>query len=299
MAILLDNKPLNGFEDTKEVINILNCSGVEEIKKNLFLIKSNGTTFLKEKTNTWRNNPVFEFNVLVGNILHKNVKFVVSEESETMLNHKQLGIRKKVELPKETEIIEESQELITSEPTPAQPISSPQSITTEQIKGLIHETVTSLIKGEEYNPELQKFFDAYTDSFKQQFMLISEKISKREMYRAIEGGGGSNSKQYAKGGLMEGDLIIDGNLTVTGNSYVNIQPPDAVAKKYVETIGDGLNDTFTINHNFNTQDILVTVIDTSSSKVIYPSIEYINGGNISVSFQNVPPNNAYKVIVIG
>lgn len=299
MAILLDNKPLNGFEDTKEVINILNCSGVEEIKKNLFLIKSNGTTFLKEKTNTWRNNPVFEFNVLVGNILHKNVKFVVSEESETMLNHKQLGIRKKVELPKETEIIEESQELITSEPTPAQPISSPQSITAEQIKGLIHETVTSLIKGEEYNPELQKFFDAYTDSFKQQFMLISEKISKREMYRAIEGGGGSNSKQYAKGGLMEGDLIIDGNLTVTGNSYVNIQPPDAVAKKYVETIGDGLNDTFTINHNFNTQDILVTVIDTSSSKVIYPSIEYINGGNISVSFQNVPPNNAYKVIVIG
>lgn len=299
MAILLDNKPLNGFEDTKEVINILNCSGVEEIKKNLFLIKSNGTTFLKEKTNTWRNNPVFEFNVLVGNILHKNVKFVVSEESETMLNHKQLGIRKKVELPKETEIIEETQELITNEPSPVQPVSSPQSITAEQIKGLIHETVTSLIKGEEYNPELQKFFDAYTDSFKQQFMLISEKISKREMYRAIEGGGGSNSKQYAKGGLMEGDLIIDGNLTVTGNSYVNIQPPDAVAKKYVETIGDGLNDTFTINHNFNTQDILVTVIDTSSSKVIYPSIEYINGGNISVSFQNVPPNNAYKVIVIG
>jgi hypothetical protein len=299
MAILLDNKPLNGFEDTKEVINILNCSGVEEIKKNLFLIKSNGTTFLKEKTNTWRNNPVFEFNVLVGNILHKNVKFVVSEESETMINHKQLGIRKKVELSKETEIIEESQKLLTTEPASLQPAINSQSITTEQIKGLIHETFTSLIKGEEYNPELQKFFDAYTDSFKQQFLLISEKISKREMYRAIEGGGGANAKQLAKGGTIEGNLIIEGDLTVTGNSYINIQPPDAVAKKYVTQVGDGLNDTFTITHNFNTQDILVTVIDNTTSKVVYPSIEYINGGNISVSFQNVPQNNAYKVIVIG
>jgi hypothetical protein len=214
-----------------------------------------------------------------------------------MINHKQLGIRKKVELPKKAEIIEESQELITNEPPPT-PIQT-QSIPTDQIKGLIHETFTSLIKGGEYNHELQKFFDTYTDGFKQQFMLISEKISKREMYRAIEGGGGSNSKQYAKGGLIEGDLVIEGNLTVTGDSFVNIQPPDAVAKKYVATIGDGSNDTFIITHNFNTQDILVTVIDAATSKVVYPSIEYINGGNISVSFQNIPANNAYKVIVIG
>lgn len=298
MAILLDNKPLNTFEDTKDVINILNCSNFQEVKKNLFLIKSNGATFLKEKTNTWRNNPVFEFNVLVGNILHKNVKFVVSEESETMINHKQLGIRKKHKLPEEPEIIEESQELLTTIPDTKVETQS-QLINAEQIKGLIQETFTSLIKGEEFNPELQKFFDAYTDNFKQQFMLISEKISKREMFRAIEGGGGANSKQLAKGGTIEGSLVIEGDLTVTGSSYVNIQPPDAVAKKHVSLIGDDINDNFLVTHNFNTQDILVTVIDVATSKVIYPSIEYINGSSINVTFQNVPDLNSYKVIVIG
>jgi len=298
MAILLDNKPLTDFEDTKEVINILNCSGVEEVKKNLFLIKSNGSTFLKEKTNSWRNNPVFEFNVLVGNILHKNVKFVVSEESETMINHKQLGIKKKIVLPKEPAVIEETTQLLTKD---AEPETKKPSINldNDQIKGLIHETFISLIKGEEHNPELQKFFDAYTDNFKQQFLLISEKISKREMYRAIEGGGGSNSKQLANGGTIAGNLIIDGDLTVTGNSYVNIQPPDAVAKKYVTLIGDGIADNFLVVHNFNTQDILVTVIDIATSKVVYPSIEYVNGSSITVAFQNIPQNNAYKVIVIG
>lgn len=298
MAILLDNKPLTDFEDTKEVINILNCSGVEEVKKNLFLIKSNGSTFLKEKTNSWRNNPVFEFNVLVGNILHKNVKFVVSEESETMINHKQLGIKKKVVLPKEPEVIEETTQLLTKDAEPTKTTTAP-SLDNEQIKGLIHETFVSLIKGEEFNPELQKFFDAYTDNFKQQFMLISEKISKREMYRAIEGGGGSNSKQLAKGGTIEGSLVIEGDLTVTGNSYLNLQPPDAVAKKHVSVIGNGVDDNFLVVHNFNTQDILVTVIDIATSKVVYPSIEYVNGSSITVAFQNIPQNNAYKVIVIG
>jgi hypothetical protein len=298
MAILLDNKPLNDFEDTKEVINVLNCSGFEEVKKNLFLIKSNGATFLKEKTNSWRNNPVFEFNVLVGNILHKNVKFVVSEESETMINHKQLGIKKKVILPKQSEVIEETTQLLTKDVEPQASTTIP-TLDNDQIKGLIHETFVSLIKGEEHNVELQKFFDAYTDNFKQQFMLISEKISKREMYRAIEGGGGSNAKQLAKGGTIEGNLVIEGDLTVTGNSYLNLQPPDAVAKKYVSVIGDGVADNFLVVHNFNTQDILVTVIDIASSKVVYPSIEYVNGSSITVAFQNVPQNNAYKVIVIG
>jgi hypothetical protein len=297
MAILLDNKPLDSFEDTKEVINILNCSDVQEVKKNLFLIKSNGATFLKEKTNTWRNNPVFEFNVLVGNILHKNVKFVVSEESETMINHKQLGIRKIVNKVPQMPILEESNELLLK--TDTKPAESSQTTDLSNLKKAISETFIEYLKDEQYSPELHNFFNIYTEGFKQQFMQISEKISKREMYRAMESGGGTNAVNYVKGGVIDGDLTITGNLSVVNAAYINIESTDQVAKKIVTSIGDGVNEDYTVSHNLSTKDILVSVLNSQTNAVVYPYVEYTTLNSISLSFDNPVPDNAYRVIIIG
>lgn len=290
MAILLDNKPINEFEDTKEVINILNCSTFEEVKKNLFLIKSNGETFLKEKVNTWRNNPVFEFNVLVGNILHKNVKFVVSEESETMINHKQLGIRKPVILPKQPSILKEETQLLTK--NDISPKQHTPNFDLSDLKKIISETFVDFLKEDQYSPELHNFFNIYTEGFKQQFMQISEKISKREMYRAMESGGGTNAVNYAKGGVIDGDLTITGSLSVVGSS-------DQVAKKFVSSIGDGVDTVYTVTHNFDTRDILVSVLNSSNNNVVYPTVEYTTNNTITLLFENPVPNNAYRVIIIG
>jgi hypothetical protein len=290
MAILLDNKPINEFEDTKEVINILNCSTFEEVKKNLFLIKSNGETFLKEKVNTWRNNPVFEFNVLVGNILHKNVKFVVSEESETMINHKQLGIRKPAILPKQPSILKEETQLLTK--NDISPKQHTPNFDLSDLKKIISETFVDFLKEDQYSPELHNFFNIYTEGFKQQFMQISEKISKREMYRAMESGGGTNAVNYAKGGVIDGDLTITGSLSVVGSS-------DQVAKKFVSSIGDGVDTVYTVTHNFDTRDILVSVLNSSNNNVVYPTVEYTTNNTITLLFENPVPNNAYRVIIIG
>lgn len=297
MAIFLDNKPIKDFGDTKEVINVLNCSSLQEVKNNLFLIKTNGETFLKEKVNTHKNNPVFEFNVLIGSKLHKNIKFVVSEKNETKLNHQQLGIDRKPKTEEKPQILKEKAQLIAgvSESTPKQ--ETP--LTADLVKKIVYETFSNLVKEDSKHPELERFFDVYTEGFKNQFMQISEKISKREIYRAMESGGGTNAKQFAKGGVMEGDLTITGNLSVVGNSYINIQPPDEVAKKVVFNVGDGINTEYTLTHNLNTRDILVSVIDTSSNKVVYPLAQYTTLNDISLSFENPVSVNAYRAVVIG
>jgi hypothetical protein len=297
MAIFLDNKPIKDFGDTKEVINVLNCSSLQEVKNNLFLIKTNGETFLKEKVNTHKNNPVFEFNVLIGSKLHKNIKFVVSEKNETKLNHQQLGIDRKPKTEEKPQILKEKTQLIDakSESTPKQ--ETP--LTADLVKKLVYETFSSLVNEDSKHPELEKFFDVYTEGFKNQFMQISEKISKREIYRAMESGGGTNAKQFAKGGTMEGDLTITGNLSVVGNSYINLQPPDEVAKKVVFNVGDGINTEYTLTHNLNTRDIIVSVIDTATNKVVYPLAQYTTLNDISLSFENPVSINAYRAVVIG
>lgn len=297
MAIFLDNKPIKDFGDTKEVINVLNCSSLHEVKNNLFLIKTNGETFLKEKVNTWKNNPVFEFNVLIDSKLHKNIKFVVSEKNETKLNHQQLGINRKPKTEEKPQILKEKTQLLAKVSEPEQ--KQETSINPELLKKMIFETFATLVNEDIKHPELEKFFDVYTEGFKQQFMQISEKISKREIYRAMESGGGTNAKQFAKGGTMEGDLTITGNLSVVGNSYINLHPPDEVAKKVVFNVGDGINTDYTLSHNLNTRDILVSVIDTATNKVVYPLAQYTSLNDISLSFENPVSTNAYRAVVIG
>jgi hypothetical protein len=296
MAILLDNKPLNEFGDTKEAINVLNCTSLLEVKNNLFLIKAGNETFLKEKINTWKNNPVFEFNVLIGNKLHKNIRFIASEKNETKLNHQQLGIIKKSKSEEKPKILKEEAQLLTKV---SEPVPQDQSVNPDLIKKMIFETFASLVNEDIKHPELEKFFDVYTEGFKRQFMQISEKISKREIFRAMESGGGTNAKQFAKGGTMEGDLTITGNLSVIGNSYLNIQPPDEVAKKVVFNVGDNTNTIYTLAHNLNTRDILVTILDKNTNKVVYPIVEYTTLNTIDLAFENVVATDAYRAIIIG
>jgi hypothetical protein len=296
MAILLDNKPIKNFGDTKDAINILNCSSFQEIKNNLFLIKTNGETFLKEKINTWKNSPVFEFNVLVGNKLHKNIKFIISENNETKINHQQLGIIQSPKVEKKHEILNES--LINTFDQPALTVQQ-SNIDHEILKKIILETFTSLLNENIKHPQLEKFFDIYTEGFKGQIMQITEKISRRELYRAMESGGGTNAKQFAKGGTIEGDLTITGNLSVIGDSYINILPPDEVAKKIVLNVGDSINTSYTLTHNLNTQDIIVSIIDTYTNNVVYPMVKYTSPDTIELTFENIIPTDAYRAIIIG
>lgn len=71
-------------------------------------------------------------------------------------------------------------------------------------------------------------------------------------------------------------------------------------KKYVATIGDGTTTTFTITHNLNTQDVVVTVRENASPyNVVFADVQITDANNIKVLFATAPSSNQYRVVVVG
>jgi len=71
-------------------------------------------------------------------------------------------------------------------------------------------------------------------------------------------------------------------------------------KKYAATIGDGTTTTFTITHNLNTQDVVVTVRENASPyNVVFADVQITDANNIKVLFATAPSSNQYRVVVVG
>lgn len=71
-------------------------------------------------------------------------------------------------------------------------------------------------------------------------------------------------------------------------------------KKYADTIGDGTTTTFTITHNLNTQDVVVTVRENASPyNVVFADVQITDANNIKVLFATAPSANQYRVVVVG
>jgi hypothetical protein len=71
-------------------------------------------------------------------------------------------------------------------------------------------------------------------------------------------------------------------------------------KKYAANIGDGSTTTFTITHNLNTQDVVVTVRENAGPyNVVFADIQIIDANNIKLLFSQAPSSNQYRVIVVG
>jgi len=74
----------------------------------------------------------------------------------------------------------------------------------------------------------------------------------------------------------------------------------AIARKYVATIGDGTNTTYTITHNMNTRDVTVTIRETNSPYgVVLADVECTTTNSITVRFATAPSTNQYTVVIVG
>jgi hypothetical protein len=145
---------------------------------------------------------------------------------------------------------------------------------------------------------------------------------KYRIARVAESGGGTNAVQYANGGVMNGTLIINGDLNVDGNitghiglSSLNQEgatngqaiiwsdalaswvPGDASIKR-VYYVGDGASSSFTINHQLSTLDLMYQVYDNSTQEVVVPYIKNTDAQNTQVEFSFVPSPSAYRVIIM-
>ena len=71
-------------------------------------------------------------------------------------------------------------------------------------------------------------------------------------------------------------------------------------RKYVQTIGDGVSTSFTLNHGMCTRNVIVNVQRTTSPfEIIEADIFHTSLNQITVSFAKPPAINEYTVVVIG
>jgi hypothetical protein len=93
------------------------------------------------------------------------------------------------------------------------------------------------------------------------------------------------------------DLSVGRDVYVDGTLYTKTTAITLVS--YNQFVGDGSNNTFTVNHNFNSNYISVVVTDLTTNLVAYPAIQIPNLNSVVVDFSFVPPPSSYNVTVFG
>jgi hypothetical protein len=90
------------------------------------------------------------------------------------------------------------------------------------------------------------------------------------------------------------ELTVVGDISASGSVYGS-----NILNKYTYPVGDGAATSFTFDHNLGSEDLITTVIDSSTKAVVYPSVVYTTLSSVTVEFSNVPAASAYKLIVVG
>ena len=83
-------------------------------------------------------------------------------------------------------------------------------------------------------------------------------------------------------------------LSNDGNNYY------AIARKYVEVIGDASNTAFDVVHNLGTRDVTVMVRENNAEyNVVETDVLMKDGNTVTIGFTDAPALNSYKVIIVG
>lgn len=68
-------------------------------------------------------------------------------------------------------------------------------------------------------------------------------------------------------------------------------------KGFVINIGNNRDKEFVVNHNLNSNHIIVQVYDNETKILNETEIDYIDENNIKIIFNNIPKNDQYRVLV--
>lgn len=119
-------------------------------------------------------------------------------------------------------------------------------------------------------------------------------------------GSGNITLQTCEGGTHQLVLSSTGELTTPNNLVVHgtISASGGILgastiQKVVSTFGNGADTLYEVIHNLATEDVVVSIVDTFTKEVVYPSVVNYSLSSIKVEFAQAPSTNAYKAIIIG
>jgi hypothetical protein len=71
-----------------------------------------------------------------------------------------------------------------------------------------------------------------------------------------------------------------------------------VVSKYAASVGDGTNTSYTVTHNLNTRDVVVTIYDNSAPYAeVMCDVQHSTTSTVTVLFSVAPTSNQYRVVV--
>lgn len=106
------------------------------------------------------------------------------------------------------------------------------------------------------------------------------------------GGTGGTTAATARTSLV-GDITVGSGVSTP-----------ALARVCAKTIGDGSATSYTIDHNFNTRDVVVQVVDIASGsdtqyETVFTDVKRNTVDQITVTFASAPASNSYRVVITG
>lgn len=102
-----------------------------------------------------------------------------------------------------------------------------------------------------------------------------------------QGGTGETSAAAARGSLAE-----------TSSAGANTSTP-TLARVAYKAVGNGVDVSHTVTHNFGTRAVVVQVYDSSSYDTVIADVVRTTTDSVTVSFSVAPASNAYTVVVTG
>lgn len=294
-----------------------------------YYISKGSDLIVSEKIGYWKNKEVIKVNNENFIILENTnklipLKHVSSEEFEQNFTTKPFKIKKLISYQNPSSLpVSKKEESVTSsdavprisnktqkaQSVPEKPntekyIENIKSSNNEKFQEDAEETKEDskffdLLEKKKDDPRVKKFFNYHADAMKKEFTQIIEKVKTSQFARAMESGGGTNAVQYANGGTMNGSLTVTNNIVAE-----NVQDTTGrglIHKKTFTILGDGSdNKTFTLSHNMNTRDIVISVYDTRTNQLVFVTCTNINENTTTISFpNNLEEGENYRVILLG
>lgn len=133
-------------------------------------------------------------------------------------------------------------------------------IIADLIKESLQSNFDSVITDTGSRNKLHKILENFNNTFRKEYIDLAEKVSRREAMRIAESGGGTNAVQYANGGIMNGDLTVNGNFQSNSMSVGDIN---------VNTLSVN---TLSTNNEFVLHNLSVTEGISANNVLVYDTL---------------------------